>query len=115
MCEWMASADAFTVEAIASKDLGVVARRELHEGETLLRESPLLRLTPDGAGRFDGTYGLNGDRERCRELLSSLSQHATGKRGASAGVFERVIETNGFVGARSHAPKPRCVRALFII
>ena len=107
-CEWMAStADAFSVQPIASKDLGIVARRELVEGETLLREEPLLRLTPDGEGRFDGRYGLNGDRERCRELLTSLSQHATGKRGAEAGVFERVIETNGFVGARPHALKPR--------
>ena len=109
----VATADAFSVQPIASKDLGIVARRELVEGETLLREEPLLRLTPDGEGRFDGRYGLNGDRERCRELLTSLSQHATGKRGAEAGVFERVIETNGFVGARSHALKPRLFRALF--
>ena len=114
-CEWMAvaTADAFSVQPIASKDLGIVARRELVEGETLLQEEPLLRLTPDGEGRFDGRYGLNGDRERCRELLTSLSQHATGKRGAEAGVFERVIETNGFVGARPHALKPRLFRALF--
>ena len=115
-CEWMAAtAEAFSVQPIASKDLGIVARRELIEGETLLRDEPLLRLTPDGEGRFDGRYGLNGDRERCRELLTSLSQHATGKRGAEAGVFERVIETNGFVGARLHAPTPRFFAPFFSV
>ena len=48
-----------------------------------------------GEGRFDGTYG--GERDHCRELLAGLSQHACGARGSAASVFERVIETNGFV------------------
>jgi hypothetical protein len=46
-------------------------------------------------GRFDGRYGLGGDRDRCRELLATLSQHAGTRHGAAA--LERVIETNGFV------------------
>ena len=79
------------------KDFGVVAACTIPSGSILFREAPLLRLVPDGEGRYDGTYGLGGDRDRCRELLATLSQHACGKRGEAAGLFERVIETNGFV------------------
>jgi hypothetical protein len=92
------SEDALTVVVdLGCKNLGVVAARTIPAGAIIFREAPLLRLVPDGQGRYNGTYGLSGDRDRCRELLATLSQHACGKHGEKAGVFERVIETNGFV------------------
>ena len=95
----------FTVVGMgAAKDLGVLASRPLEDGEVLIREAPLLRLTPDGQGRYDGAYpAYGGDRERCRGLLTTLSMHSCGKRGMAASELERVIETNGFVVEGGHA------------
>ena len=87
---WLAVAGVVTVAMVDSKALGVLATRNLAQGECLLREWPLLRLTPDGAGRFDGAY--HGERERARALLSSLSAAKPG-----AGDLGSVIETNGIV------------------
>ena len=86
-----------TVVDMPHKGYGVVAARDIPANTTLFHEEPLLRLTPDGHGRYDGRYGCGGDRDRCRALLHTLSQHACGKGNAGAGALERVIETNGFV------------------
>ena len=59
--------DALTrvVDLGPGKDFGVVAVCIIPSGSILFREAPLLRLVPDGEGRYDGTYGLGGDRDRC--------------------------------------------------
>jgi hypothetical protein len=87
---WLAVAGMVTVRLFDNKALGVLATRDLAQGECLLREWPLLRLTPDGAGRFDGMY--HGERDRARALLSTLSAAKPG-----AGDLGGVIETNGIV------------------
>ena len=83
-----------------SKGVGVLASRDLNADEILFRESPLLRLTPDGAGRYDGKYGRGGDREACIARLLTLSMHSGIHR---ASPLEKVIETNGFVVENGHA------------
>ena len=55
----------FRVVAMPAKGYGMIAARDLEAGEVLVREEPLLRLTPDGDGRYDGAYGHAG-RERCQ-------------------------------------------------
>ena len=88
---WL-SAQWVTVALIDGKQIGVLAAaRNLAAGECLLQEEPLLKLTPDGAGRYDGTYAF-GDRERARGLLRTLSAAKSG-----AGDLGGVIETNGIV------------------
>ena len=61
------------------KGLGVIATRDLIEGEMLLHEEPLLRLRRDGPGQFHCTYGLGGDREKCQGVIDTLSQHSFGR------------------------------------
>lgn len=80
---------------------GILAACDLVPGELLLREAPLLRLTP-GDGGIDAAHGLGGDRERCRALLATLSQRVGGNQGSAASDvhtanFDAVIRTNGFV------------------
>ena len=84
------------------KGLGVIATRDLIEGEMLLHEEPLLRLRRDGPGQFHCTYGLGGDREKCQGVIDTLSQHSFGRGLDAAGrdamtSTERAIETNAFV------------------
>ena len=104
---WLAVADMVMVAVIDRKALGVLATRNLAQGECLLREWPLLRLTPDGAGRYDGVY--HGDRERARALLSTLSASKSG-----AGDLGGVIETNGIVVSASRQRGPFTVVNLMI-
>jgi len=78
------------VRASDAKSLGVVATRDIGVGEELFRERPLLVLKPDGAGRFDGTWG--GESEMARALLATLSSAKQGQ-----GVLGSQIETNGIV------------------
>lgn len=87
---WLAAAELLTVTLIKGKALGVVAARDIAPGELLLQERPLLKLTPDGEGRYDGTY--SGEREATRSLLASLSAAKPG-----AGDLGGVIETNGII------------------
>ena len=77
---------------LPGKGVGMLAVQDISAGTLLLRDRFLLRLTPDGEGRFDGVYG--GDRDRCRALLATLSPD--GKK-TSGSILERVIEANGFV------------------
>ena len=87
---WRAVAGLVTVTLIEGKALGVIATCDIAAGQLLLQEWPLLQLRPDGAGRYDGTY--DGERERARALLSTLSSAKPG-----AGDLGGVIETNGIV------------------
>lgn len=90
-----AATDAFTVLPLEGKGLGAVANRDISIGEVLIREQPLLRLTPDGNGRYDGKYYQ--DRDEARAGLLSLAQDVGGARGDTADAMTKVIETNGIV------------------
>ena len=90
-----AATDAFTVLPLEGKGLGAVANRDISIGEVLIREQPLLRLTPDGNGRYNGKYYQ--DRDEARAGLLSLAQDVGGARGDTADAMTKVIETNGIV------------------
>ena len=85
----------FIIQTLAGKGLGVVASRPLAAGETIIREQPLIRLTPDGNGRFDPKY--YGGRDEVRGALLTLAQDVGGVRGDSADAMTKVVETNGIV------------------
>ena len=87
---WRSVSGTVAVVQDPGKDLGVVTTRDVATGECLLKERPLLLLTPDGAGRFDGTF--SGETERTKLLLATLSAAKPG-----AGELGSVIETNGIV------------------
>ena len=83
-----------------NKGLGVVALRSMVAGEMLLRETPLLRLKPNGQGQFYCAYAHG--KPQSETLINTLSQHSYGRgldevaREAMT-VVERVIETNAFI------------------
>lgn len=79
------------VRAPGKVGLGVYSTRKIDAGERLIAESPLLKLTPDGEGRYDGKY-LGGERSHARALLSTLSHEMSH---SAADPLNRVIETNG--------------------
>ena len=81
----------FRVVSVPNKGLGVYSSRAIEAGERLIAETPLLKLTPDGKGRFDGQY-LRGERSHARSLLSTLSHEMNHK---AADPLNRVIQTNG--------------------
>ena len=83
----------FRVTRVPGKDLGVVASRDIEEGERVIVEAPLLRLTPDGDGRYDGRYE-GDDRSRARALLATLSIAADHLASSAGDTLNRVIETN---------------------
>ena len=88
---WQAVAGTVTAMRAEGKAIGVVASRDIDAGECVLQERPLLTLTPDGAGRYDGRY--NGrEPEQAKALLATLSAARPG-----AGTLGSVIETNGIV------------------
>lgn len=93
----------FLVKEFPGKGLSVIAARDIEKGERLIAEDPLLKLTPDGAGRFDGKY--YGDRQLARALLASLS-HAVAFAGSDP--MNSVIQTNGIrvVPSTSGGPDP---------
>ena len=87
---WRSVAGTVAVVQDPGAGLGVVATRDIAAGECLLQEQPLLLLTPDGAGRYNGAF--RGDPEHAKLLLSTLSAAKPG-----AGELGSVIETNGIV------------------
>jgi hypothetical protein len=87
---WRSVADTVAVVQQPGAGLGVVATRDVAAGECLLQERPLLLLTPDGAGRYNGAF--RGDPEHAKLLLLTLSAAKPG-----AGQLGSVIETNGII------------------
>ena len=87
---WRSVAETVAVVQQPGAGLGVVATRDVAAGECLLQERPLLLLTPDGAGRYNGVF--RGDPEHTKLLLSTLSAAKPG-----AGELGSVIETNGII------------------
>ena len=83
------------VAPLDGKGLGVLAVHDIASGQRIIREQPLLRLTPDGEGRYDGRY--YGERDTARERLIALAQDVCGKCGAKADALTKVIETNGII------------------
>ena len=73
----------------------MLAARAIEEGERMIEEAPLLTLTPDGEGRYDGTYASEMERDEARALLATLCIAGVG---SSDGAGARA-------GAR--APKPQ--------
>ena len=86
---------AFSVVPLEGRGLGAIAKRDILVGDLLMREQPLLRLTPDGLGRYDAHY--YGGRESARAGLATLAQDVCGVRGDAADALTRAIETNGIV------------------
>ena len=73
------ASDAFAVRPIDGRGLAAIARRNIDVNELVICEQPLLRLTPDGEGRFDGKYYRPRDDARMR--LLSLAQDVGGAQG----------------------------------
>ena len=89
------AADAFDVRPIEGRGLAAIALRNLEVDEIVIREQPLLRLTPDGCGRYDGKYYRA--RDDARKALLTLAQDVGGALGDAADPMTKVIETNGIV------------------
>ena len=87
-----AVANTFRVDTVDGKGMGALAVREIVVGETICLETPLLKLTPDGAGRYDATYPVY-ERELARELLSTLDRAAAAPSGGQ--LLDDVVNTNG--------------------
>lgn len=64
---------ATTVTRLPNRGLGVVASRDIRRGEVLLKEPPVIRITPDIGGPIAKWFG---DPERARQTLSCLSRSA---------------------------------------
>ena len=102
---WQAVAGTVTAMRAEGKAIGVVASRDIDAGECVLQEPPLLTLTPDGAGRYDGRY--NGrEPEQAKALLATLSAARPG-----AGMPPRGDATRLPAQERGYAPSPRTLRA----
>ena len=89
------AADAFDVRPVEDRGLAAIALRNLEVDEIVIREQPLLRLTPDGCGRYDGKYYRA--RDDARNALLTLAQDVGGALGDAADPITKVIETNGIV------------------
>jgi len=89
---------------LTGKGLGVLAARAVEEGERIIEEAPLLTLTPDGEGRYDGKYASEMEREEARSLLATLCVAGVGTAdGAGARAGARVgAGEDGTEARRAH-------------
>lgn len=89
---WASVADTITPTLLENRSVGVLACRDLCADERLVQEVPLLILSSDGMGRYDGIYPETWGRTHARLLLGTLSAAQAGQ-----GELGAVIETNGIV------------------